>query len=276
VRRPTISVADAASLAQDVLPVPNLVHFSGNELGVVRVFEWIDGQHPTSLTGQPGKVRRFAAELATALAALHAIDMRGFSSRLDGSAPSFPRWRDYVDYRLGQIRERSAAKDALDESTLDRACEAIARLAAEVDDSVVPSLCHRDLHPNNLLVNAEGDLVAVLDWDMAEVWDAAGEWFKLEVMLFPVVPGMEEPGGEDAACPSTSMARIIVERMTAHGRSADVRHLDFPECGHVVVRPWALGQAPPTPFDNAGTADALDAAHDVALPAVVHHLSGDS
>jgi dienelactone hydrolase len=83
-------------------------------------------------------------------------------------------------------------------------------------------------------------------------------------------------GGEDAACPSTSMARIIVERMKAHGRSAEVRHLDFPECGHVVVRPWARGQAPPTPFDNGGTADALDAAHDVALPAVVHHLSGDS
>jgi dienelactone hydrolase len=83
-------------------------------------------------------------------------------------------------------------------------------------------------------------------------------------------------GGEDAACPSTTMARLIVDRMKTHGRSADVRHLDFPKCGHVVVRPWAPGQAPPTPFDNGGTADALDAAHDVALPAVVRHLSGDS
>ena len=45
-------------------------------------------------------------------------------------------------------------------------------------------------------------------------------------------------GGDDAACPSTAMARIIVERMEAHGRGAEVRHLDFPECGHVVVRPW--------------------------------------
>ena len=82
-------------------------------------------------------------------------------------------------------------------------------------------------------------------------------------------------GGEDAACPSTSMARIIVDRMTAHGRGADVRHLYFPECGHVVVRPWPPGQAPPMPFDNGGTAEALDTAHDVALPAVVRHLGED-
>jgi dienelactone hydrolase len=80
-------------------------------------------------------------------------------------------------------------------------------------------------------------------------------------------------GGDDAACPSTSMARIIVERMTAHGRDADVRHLDFPDCGHVVVRPWPPGQAPPMPFDNGGTPEALDAAHDVALPAIARHLS---
>jgi len=82
-------------------------------------------------------------------------------------------------------------------------------------------------------------------------------------------------GSEDCACPSSVMARMIVDRMIAHGRGADVRHLDFPGCGHVVVRPWAPGQAPPTPFDNGGTTEALDVAHDVALPAVVRHLSGD-
>lgn len=82
-------------------------------------------------------------------------------------------------------------------------------------------------------------------------------------------------GGDDAACPSTVMAQMIVERMRTHGRLSDVRHLDFPECGHVVVRPWPSGQAPPMPFDNGGTAEALDAAHDVALPAVVRHLGGE-
>ena len=82
-------------------------------------------------------------------------------------------------------------------------------------------------------------------------------------------------GGQDTACPSTLMAQIICDRMEAHGRSGDVRHLDFPECGHVVVRPWPPGPAPPMPYDNGGTVEALDAAHDVALPAVVRHLRGD-
>ena len=82
-------------------------------------------------------------------------------------------------------------------------------------------------------------------------------------------------GGQDAACPSTRMALNICDRMEAHGRRADVRHLTFPECGHVVIRPWPAGQAPPMPYDNGGTAEALDAAHDVALPEVVRHLGGD-
>ena len=81
-------------------------------------------------------------------------------------------------------------------------------------------------------------------------------------------------GGQDGACPSAKMAEAIVGRMKAHGRSSEVRHLQFPECGHVVVRPWPPGAAPETPFDNGGTPEALDAAHDVALPEVVRHLGG--
>jgi hypothetical protein len=30
------------------------------------------------------------------------------------------------------------------------------------------------------------------------------------------------------------------------------------------------------PYDNGGSAEALDAAHDVALPEVVRHLRGDA
>lgn len=83
-------------------------------------------------------------------------------------------------------------------------------------------------------------------------------------------------GGQDAACPSTLMAGMIRGRLDAHGRGADVRHLNFPECGHLVVRPWPPGKAPPTPYDNGGTTEALDAAHEVALPEIVVHLRGGS
>jgi len=82
-------------------------------------------------------------------------------------------------------------------------------------------------------------------------------------------------GGQDGACPAELMAQALVERMEAHGRGADIRHINFPDCGHVIVRPWPKGEAPPpTPFDNGGTPEALDAAHEIALPAVVQHLRG--
>lgn len=83
-------------------------------------------------------------------------------------------------------------------------------------------------------------------------------------------------GGKDALSPSTTMARALVDRMRSHSRAAEVRHIDFPECGHVIVRPWSPGKAPPTAFDYGGTVEALDAAHDVALPEVVRHLRSTS
>jgi hypothetical protein len=67
-------------------------------------------------------------------------------------------------------------------------CEAIGELAAEVGDVARPMLCHRDLYADNLLVDPTGRLVAILDFDMAEAWDCAGETFKLDRFLFPAFP----------------------------------------------------------------------------------------
>ncbi len=119
------------------------------------------------------------------------IELPAFSSRLDDSAPSFGRWAAYVEYRLGQIRARGLANDALDIDTLDQASAAITDLAPAVSDAARPTACHRDLHADNLLVAGDGRLLAILDWDMTEAWDPAGEWFKLDFMLFPALPGGE-------------------------------------------------------------------------------------
>jgi aminoglycoside phosphotransferase (APT) family kinase protein len=171
------------------VPVPEPVYFAEHGDHVVRVYDWVDGRTPRDIDGDPERVARFANDLGRAVATLHTIDVDAFSARLDGSAPSFGRWADYVDHRLGQIRARCLEHDALDAVTLGRACTAITRLATAVGDAPRPTLCHRDLHADNLLVDGDGRLVAILDWDMAEAWDAAVEWFKLEWMLFPSLPG---------------------------------------------------------------------------------------
>jgi aminoglycoside phosphotransferase (APT) family kinase protein len=171
------------------VPVPELVHFTEQDDRVVRVYDWVDGRSPNDVSADPDRVARFAADLGRAVATLHTIDVAAFGSRLDGSAPSFARWTDYLEHRLGQITARCREHDALEEVTLDRARVAIARLATDVGDAPRPTLCHRDLHADNLLVDDDGRLVAILDWDMAEAWDPAAEWFKLGWMLFPEVPG---------------------------------------------------------------------------------------
>jgi Phosphotransferase enzyme family len=112
-----------------------------------------------------------------------------YSSRLEGSAPTFGRWDDYVRHRLAQIGQRARAIDAIDEATLTRATARIDSLATAVVRGARMTLCHRDLHPDNLVVREDGSLVAILDWDMTETWDQAGEWFKLDGMLFPKLPG---------------------------------------------------------------------------------------
>jgi aminoglycoside phosphotransferase (APT) family kinase protein len=171
------------------VPTPQLFHFARHDHYVVRMFEWIDGRPPTAL--DPGDTPVFFTSLGSAVAALHTLDLDGFSSRLDESAPSFRRWADYVDYRLQQIRGRCSIAGVPDRQTLHRACAAISDLANDVNDAARPTLCHRDLYADNLLVDEHGTLVAILDWDMAEAWDPAAEWFKLDWLLFPEFPGAE-------------------------------------------------------------------------------------
>jgi len=173
------------------VPIPRLVHFALGDDCIVRVYEWVDGRSPDVIADDPSAVATFCSDLGAAVSALHSITLDAFSSRLDESAPAFEQWAGYVDYRLHQIRGRCTGNDALDLPTLDRACGVIADLADLVNDAARPTLCHRDLHADNLLVERDGSLLAIVDWDMAEAWDAAGEWFKLDWMLFPGFAGGE-------------------------------------------------------------------------------------
>src|SRR5205823_8164897 len=43
-----------------------------------------------------------------------------------------------------------------------------------------------------LIVDDEGSLIGIIDWDAAEAWDRSGDWFKLEFEVLRVHPN----GGE--------------------------------------------------------------------------------
>lgn len=179
----------ALDLAASVgVPVAPLVRSAPHDGRLARVFEWVEGQRPDpDALGEDG-VRRLFTDLGNALRALHGIELDAFSSRLDGSAPSFAHWSDYLDQRLAAITARCRKTRALDEDELDRVCSAVRRLAAAVGDRARPTLCHRDLYADNLLVDPTGRLVALLDFDTAEAWDQAAEFDKLDRLLIPEFP----------------------------------------------------------------------------------------
>lgn len=176
------------------LPVPELVHQGELDAHLVRIFTWIDGQSASTVGSEdPVRSARLLGSVGEAVRALHSIQRDAFSSRLDGSAPPFASWKGYIEYRLGQIRKRCEGTAAVDTHVLDRACDVAAALAAEVSDSAEPVLCHRDLHPGNLIIDDYGTLIGIIDWDAAESWDRAGDWFKLEYELLRAHPDGEEP-----------------------------------------------------------------------------------
>lgn len=81
-------------------------------------------------------------------------------------------------------------------------------------------------------------------------------------------------GGDDACWPAERMCRAVVKRMVDHGRASDVRHLNYPEAGHM-VGPWEGPYNPDdSPFlmDMGGTLEADAAAVADAFPIVIAHL----
>lgn len=175
--------------AERGIPVPELLSSAVRPVGVVRVFRWVEGRPLAEVAADldaPAR-RRIAADLGRAVGALHQLVRERFSSRLDGSSPSFDTWEGYVTARLAAVRARSDAADALPADLLDRTASAVTELAAAVSPVVAPVLCHRDLHPDNVLVGDDGRLAAILDWDMTEAWDPAGDRFKVEWRLLPAL-----------------------------------------------------------------------------------------
>lgn len=83
-------------------------------------------------------------------------------------------------------------------------------------------------------------------------------------------------GGDDRVWATGRMCRMIVDRMSGHGRGADVKHLHYPKAGHMLF-PYARpsdAMFPAYPIDLGGTAADDLAAHMAAWPQVIEHMRG--
>lgn len=187
------AAADASRMAERAgVPVPREIVFSPqcDEFGgaVTRIQQYRPGHHPDQVLHSSEAVTRFFSSLADAVSLLHSIAGAAFASRVGGE-PSFATWQQYVVYRVPQIVARAQATHAFDEDFLQSTVESLLAAAETASMGVEPRLCHRDLSVNNVLVDEHGEVVALLDLDLAEPWDCAVDMVKLTWDTFPRFPG---------------------------------------------------------------------------------------
>jgi aminoglycoside phosphotransferase (APT) family kinase protein len=171
------------------VPAPELLAFVDSvevlQGRVFRVFRYIEGT-TARVDGPPALFR----QLGAAMRHLHSIELPCFTSRLGDEG--FSRWSEFLEDRWPAMIGR--AEHAGIESTLvAQSHEVATALADEVEGVVRPALTHRDLYLDNVLVDQEGALVALLDFDVAEVWDPLVEQLKLEWFLFEPNPAARAP-----------------------------------------------------------------------------------
>ncbi|WP_457253335.1 phosphotransferase enzyme family protein [Pedococcus sp. P5_B7] len=146
-----VPVPVADRVGRFLVPVP--AELGG---GLVRLSTWVDGAAPRA-GFVPGL---HASELGTLLGRLHAVapatdDPIGWWYR---TVPETQVWADLVERAADQPWHDALVARVAD---LDGLCDLVRRVPAPTGPFVVG---HRDLHPDNILVTADGQLVPV-DWE---------------------------------------------------------------------------------------------------------------
>lgn len=174
------------------VPVPAelavIPHCDRMEGRFVRIIQQAPGRHLEDLAPTDAVRQRFFTSLGDCVARLHSAACSGFASRVEGE-PSFPTWAGYVRWRLPQIQERARAADTFTEPQLQHLAAATTALADRLSPLVSPVLTHRDLHLDNVLLDDDGTVTAILDMDGAEPWDCAVDFVKLTADTFPRYDG---------------------------------------------------------------------------------------
>jgi aminoglycoside phosphotransferase (APT) family kinase protein len=163
-----------AEVATQGFPTPAVHLAGGPDDGLGRAFmvmDLADGAPMLDGLGGAGAIaslrtlaRRLPSALGEAMAALHRLDVAPVRARLarpDGSGPAV----ELGDY-LARLDAGAASLDRQDLAAAARWLE------ANPPPSEAEVICHGDLHPFNLLVDAQGT-VTVLDWSAALLAPAA-------------------------------------------------------------------------------------------------------
>jgi aminoglycoside phosphotransferase (APT) family kinase protein len=222
------------------VPHPGLVAACGDASVLGAAFylmEPVDGFSPTGdlppAAHAPACQHRIGLEMARGIAALSRVDiahpaLQGLG-KLDGYLErQVPRWR-----KLLQSYEEHAGWDG--PAALPHV-DALARwLDANLPPSIQPGLVHGDYHINNVMVDANGRLAAIVDWELATIGEPLVDLGWL-VATWPTPEGEGLPRLRTRPWTSFATADEIVDEYAAlTGRSLE--HLRW----YVVFACFKLG-----------------------------------
>lgn len=184
------------ALADTAVPVPRVLALCEDEAVIgapFYVMEHVDGRIVRRPADVFGDTRACSAELVDVLKALHAVDyeavgLGSFGRPAGFMARQLRRWHEQLS------RSRARAMPALDE--LGR------RLAARVPGGGRAAIVHGDYRIDNVVLDADCRVRAVLDWEMATLgdpladvgmllmyWRRPGDAFASEVHAITAEPG---------------------------------------------------------------------------------------
>ncbi len=177
------------ALAQADVPVPATLGFEPDTSvtgAPFYVMEYVDG--PVIRDADSARealdldARRAAAEsLVDTLVRLHAVDpdevgLGDLARKEDYIARQLKRW--HGQYQKGKIRDLPLVDEVHD------------RLAADIPDQGKASIVHGDYRLDNVIVSTEGEVRAVLDWELCTLGDPMADLGLLMIYW-------SEPGDED-------------------------------------------------------------------------------
>jgi aminoglycoside phosphotransferase (APT) family kinase protein len=183
--------------------------------------EFVDGlvvrDMSAAQTMNPGQRRRAGESIADTLAAIHAVDLDavglGSLGRKEGYiARQLKRWN--TQWENSKTRELPAIEEVHD------------RLQAAIPAQGPATIVHGDYRLDNCMVGADGDVVAVLDWELCTLGDPMADVGLL--MVYWADPGdgaSALPGAATTAEGFPSRQQVLERYAERSGR--DVSAVDF-------------------------------------------------